>query len=143
MVAKTPAEKTWQPTESGSFALFGVLGPEYAPDKYTRGYLVFDPDRIELFAKLYDENAQIGEQVRDDRSKSWKYRFYPEDKRGTWATDGVDVVLTFNGREVWRNRVVNNSVPQESRSRDFSPAGPAALEPPKPEVAASGKGGGA
>lgn len=113
--------QTWQPTEDGQFVLFGVLGPAHAPDKYKRGYLVMDPDKRELFVSIYDKHAKTKPTVRDDRT--WHTRYFPEEERGTWAAEGEEIVLTFKEKEVWRNRVINNAVPEKTRQRDFSPAG--------------------
>ncbi len=101
-------ERQWQPTPNGAFVLFGVRG-------HKNGFGVQPaPDHRDIFYEAFNKHAATGAST-----QGWKYRYYPEGKRGTWDVERIDektvkITLKMANRIVWSGIVAgSNEVPQE------------------------------
>lgn len=118
-MAKT--DKTWEPTEDGQAVLYGVPGPTYDPEKFAKGYSVlFDAQRDDI-AALFDAHCKVREQ-RANQQDAWLVRYFPREARGTWSSEGNEVILTHEGREIARGEVENNRAKLPERYTKFNPA---------------------
>lgn len=119
-MAKT-REQTWEPTADGQAVLYGVPGPSYDTEKFSKGYTVlFDELRPEI-ADCYDRRCKVREQ-RVSQTDAWNVRFYPSDARGTWDADGDETVLRMDGKEIARGVIIDGRVRKPQVTQAFNPA---------------------
>ena len=113
--------RTWEPTQDGQAVLYGVPGPSYDPEKFSKGYSVlFDAQRAEI-AAVFDANCKVRGQ-RVDQQTEWAVRYFPQEARGQWRVEGAEIVLMYGDNEIARGEVENGRAKLPERYTKFNPA---------------------